>query len=254
METIRYQKKNYGGVLKIARPQALNALNLQVLEELEEELEHLSEMDIGCLIVTGEGEKAFAAGADIGQMKNFTKEEAYRFGKKGKKVFGLLENFPAPVIAAVNGYALGGGCELALSCDIRICSENAVFGLPETGLGILPGFGGTQRLARLIGPGMAKEMIYTGRKLRAQDAWRIGLVNGVYPSEKLEEQADVLGAEIARRSFGAVRAAKKAVNGGMDTKLAEGLEQENRLFASCFEQEDQRKRMGAFVDKRGGKR
>ena len=181
MEFINYEVEGMVGIITINRPKALNALNSQVLTELDETLDNVDINAIRALILTGAGEKSFVAGADIGEMSTLTKAEGEAFGKKGNDVFRKLETFSIPVIAAVNGFALGGGCEISMSCDIRICSENAVFGQPEVGLGITPGFGGTQRLARIVGVGMAKQMIYTARNIKADDALRIGLVNAVYP-------------------------------------------------------------------------
>ena len=176
MEFVTYEAEGQIGLITISRPKALNALNSAVLGELDEVLDAVDLEEIRALILTGAGEKSFVAGADIAEMSSLTKAEGEAFGKKGNDVFRKLEKFPIPVIAAVNGFALGGGCEIAMSCDIRICSENAMFGQPEVGLGITPGFGGTQRLARLIGAGMAKEMIYAARNISAEEAYRIGLV------------------------------------------------------------------------------
>ncbi|MDE5716578.1 MAG: enoyl-CoA hydratase/isomerase family protein, partial [Lachnospiraceae bacterium] len=160
MEFVLYEVKGQVGTITINREKALNALNSTVLDELNAVLDGVDLNEVRCLILTGAGEKSFVAGADIGEMSTLTKAEGEAFGKKGNDVFRKLETFPIPVIAAVNGFALGGGCEISMSCDIRICSDNAVFGQPEVGLGITPGFGGTQRLARIVGPGMAKQMIY----------------------------------------------------------------------------------------------
>ena len=184
MEFITYEVEAQIGIITINRPKALNALNSAVLDELDKTLDAVDQEAIRCLILTGAGEKSFVAGADIGEMSTLTKAEGEAFGKKGNDVFRKLETFPIPVIAAVNGFALGGGCEISMSCDIRICSENAVFGQPEVGLGITPGFGGTQRLARIVGTGKAKEMIYGARNIKAEEAYRIGLVNNVYPAEE----------------------------------------------------------------------
>ena len=185
MEFITYEVENQVGVITINRPKALNALNSTVLDELDATLDQVDLEDVRVLILTGAGEKSFVAGADIGEMSSLTKAEGEAFGKKGNDVFRKLETFPIPVIAAINGFALGGGCEISMSCDIRICSDNAVFGQPEVGLGITPGFGGTQRLARIVGVGKAKEMIYGARNIKADEAYRIGLVNNVYPQEEL---------------------------------------------------------------------
>ena len=182
-------------------------------------------------------------------MSTLTKEEGEAFGKKGNDVFRKIETLPIPVIAAVNGFALGGGCELSMSCDIRLASENAVFGQPETGLGITPGFGGTQRLARIIPVGKAKEMLYAGTKVKAAEALSLGLVNAVYPSEELLPAAEKLAGKIARNAPIAVRASKKAVNEGLQVSIDEGVAIEEKLFGSCFESEDQRNGMAAFLNK-----
>ena len=183
MDYILYEQNGNVATITINREKALNALNSQVLDELNATLDAVDLATVRCLVITGAGSKSFVAGADIGEMSNLTKAEGEAFGKKGNDVFRKIETFPIPVIAAVNGFALGGGCEISMSCDIRICSDNAVFGQPEVGLGITPGFGGTQRLARLVGAGMAKQMIYTARNIKAADAYRIGLVNEVYSAE-----------------------------------------------------------------------
>ena len=201
MDFILYEVNGAVGKITINREKALNALNSQVLDELNATLDAVDLDAVRCLILTGAGAKSFVAGADIGEMSTLTKAEGEAFGKKGNDVFRKLETFPIPVIAAVNGFALGGGCELAMSCDIRICAENAVFGQPEVGLGITPGFGGTQRLARLVGAGMAKQMIYTARNIKADEAFRIGLVNAVYPAEELMAQAE----KMARLPFATAR-------------------------------------------------
>lgn len=190
MDYILYEQKGQTGIITINREKALNALNSQVLDELNTTLDAVNLDEVRCLILTGAGTKSFVAGADIGEMSTLTKAEGEAFGKKGNDVFRKIETFPIPVIAAVNGFALGGGCEISMSCDIRICSDNAVFGQPEAGLGITPGFGGTQRLARLVGAGMAKQMIYTARNIKADEAYRIGLVNAVYTQEELLPAAE----------------------------------------------------------------
>lgn len=189
MDFILYEVDGAVATITINRPKALNALNSQVLDELDQTLDAIDLDTVRCVILTGAGDKSFVAGADIGEMSTLTKAEGEAFGKKGNDVFRKLETLPIPVIAAVNGFALGGGCEISMSCDIRICSENAMFGQPEAGLGITPGFGGTQRLARTVGVGMAKQLIYTARNIKADEAYRIGLVNAVYPQEELMEQA-----------------------------------------------------------------
>ena len=246
---IKYEEEGMVGLLTINRPKALNALNSQVLEELDKTLESIDKNKIRALIITGAGEKSFVAGADIGEMSSLSKKEGEAFGKKGNDVFRKLETFPIPVIAAVNGFALGGGCEISMSCDIRICSDNAIFGQPEVGLGITPGFGGTQRLARLVGPGMAKQMIYTARNIKADEALRIGLVNAVYPQNELLNEAKKLAETIARQAPIAVRNAKKAINDGLQVDMDKAIEIEEKLFGDCFETEDQRAGMGNFLEK-----
>ena len=232
MEFITYEQEGQVGIVTINRPKALNALNSQVLEEIEATFKAIDLDAVRAVILTGAGEKSFVAGADIGEMSTLTKAEGEAFGKKGNDVFRMIETFPIPVIAAVNGFALGGGCEISMSCDIRICSENAVFGQPEVGLGITPGFGGTQRLARLVGPGMAKQMIYTARNIKADEAFRIGLVNAVYPQEELMAAAK-----------------KKAINDGLEADMDDAIVIEEKLFGSCFETEDQKYGMAFFLDK-----
>ena len=246
---IKYEEEGMIAILTINRPKALNALNSQVLDELDKTLDSIDTNKIRALIVTGAGEKSFVAGADIGEMSSLSKKEGEAFGKKGNDVFRKLETFPIPVIAAVNGFALGGGCEISMSCDIRICSDNAVFGQPEVGLGITPGFGGTQRLARLVGPGMAKQMIYTARNIKADEAFRIGLVNAVYPQSELLSEAKKLAETIARQAPIAVRNCKKAINDGLQVDMDKAIEIEERLFGDCFETEDQRAGMGNFLEK-----
>ena len=250
MEYIVYEQKGQYAVITISREKALNALNSQVLEELDQTLDAVNLDEVRCLILTGTGPKSFVAGADIGEMSTLTKAQGEAFGKKGNDVFRKLETFPIPVIAAVNGFALGGGCEISMSCDIRICSDNAVFGQPEVGLGITPGFGGTQRLARLVGPGMAKQMIYTARNIKADEAFRIGLVNAVYPQEELLPAAEKMAAGIAKNAPIAVRNCKKAINDGLDLDMDKAVELEEKLFGDCFESYDQKEGMTAFLEKR----
>ena len=262
MDYIVYEQKGAYAVITINREKALNALNSQVLEELDATLDQVDLGQVRCLILTGAGQKSFVAGADIGEMSTLTKAEGEAFGKKGNDVFRRLETFPVPVIAAINGFALGGGCEISMSCDIRICSDNAVFGQPEVGLGITRGFGGTQRLARLVGAGMAKQMIYTARNIKADEAYRIGLVNAVYSAqtdaegnvvktarEVLLEAAEKMAAGIAKNAPIAVRNCKKAINEGLDVEMDEALVIEEKLFGACFETEDQKYGMAFFLDK-----
>ncbi|MCM1101366.1 MAG: enoyl-CoA hydratase-related protein [Clostridium sp.] len=249
MDYILYEPKGAYAIITVNREKALNALNSQVLDELDATLDGVNLDEVRCLILTGAGEKSFVAGADIGEMSTLTKAEGEAFGKKGNDVFRKLETFPIPVIAAVNGFALGGGCELAMSCDIRICSDNAVFGQPEVGLGITPGFGGTQRLARIVGVGMAKQMIYTARNIKADEAYRIGLVNAVHAKEELLPAAEKMAAGIAGNAPIAVRNCKKAINEGLDADMDAAIVIEEKLFGDCFETEDQKYGMAFFLDK-----
>lgn len=237
-------------IITIDRPKALNALNPEVLADLKAAFEAVDQETVRCIVLTGEGDKSFVAGADIGSMSTMTKAEGEAFGKLGNDVFLMIEHFPIPVIAAVNGFALGGGNELAMSCDFRICSDNAVFGQPEVGLGITPGFGGTQRLARLVGMGMAKQLIYTAKNIKADEALRIGLVNAVYPLEELMPAAEKMAETIAKNAPIAVRACKKAINDGMQVDIDRAVAIEEGLFGSCFETADQKEGMGAFLEKR----
>lgn len=250
MEFVTYEAEGQVGIVTINRPKALNALNSTVLEELDKTFDAVDLNEIRVIILTGAGEKSFVAGADIGEMSTLTKAEGEAFGKKGNDVFRKIETFPIPVIAAVNGFALGGGCEISMSCDIRICSDNAVFGQPEAGLGITPGFGGTQRLARIVGVGMAKQMIYSARNIKADEAYRIGLVNAVYPLEELMPAAKKLAATIAKNAPIAVRNCKKAINDGLQVDMDKAVEIEEKLFGDCFESYDQKEGMAAFLEKR----
>lgn len=262
MDYILYEQNGNVATITINREKALNALNSQVLDELNATLDAVDLATVRCLVITGAGAKSFVAGADIGEMSSLTKAEGEAFGKKGNDVFRKIETFPIPVIAAVNGFALGGGCEISMSCDIRICSDNAVFGQPEVGLGITPGFGGTQRLARLVGAGMAKQMIYTARNIKAADAYRIGLVNEVYSAEvdaygnvvKSAQEvmlaaAQKMAATIAKNAPIAVRNCKKAINDGLDADMDQAVVIEEKLFGDCFETEDQKYGMAFFLDK-----
>ena len=249
MEFVTYEQDGFVGIVTINRPKALNALNSEVLKEIEAAFDAIDLDATRAVILTGAGEKSFVAGADIGEMSTLTKEEGEAFGKTGNDVFRKIETFPIPVIAAVNGFALGGGCEISMSCDIRLCSANAVFGQPEVGLGITPGFGGTQRLARLVGAGKAKEMIYTAFNIKADEAYRIGLVNAVYPQAELMDAAKKMAAKIAKNAPIAVRACKKAINEGLDADMDQAIVIEEKAFGSCFETEDQKAGMEAFLNK-----
>ena len=256
MEYILYEAEDAVGCITINREKALNALNSQVLDELSAQLDAVDLESVRCLVLTGAGEKAFVAGADIAEMCSLSKAEATAFGKKGNDVFRKLETLPIPVIAAVNGFALGGGCEIAMSCDIRLASDTAVFGQPETGLGITPGFGGTQRLARLVSPGMAKQLIYTARNIKADEAKRIGLVNDVIAPQEGESSKDAvlkaalkMAQTIAKQAPIAVRASKKAINEGLQTDIDSAIVIEEELFGSCFETKDQGAAMANFLEK-----
>lgn len=250
MSFVKYEQKEQYAIITIDREKALNALNSQVLTDLDAALDSVDLDTVRALIITGAGAKSFVAGADIGEMSALTKEQGEAFGKKGNAVFRRIETFPIPVIAAVNGFALGGGCELSMCCDIRLASDNAKFAQPETGLGITPGFGGTQRLARIIGVGKAKEMLYTCAQIDAQEALRVGLVNAVYTAEELMPAAEKMAQKIARNAPIAVRATKKAVNDGLQTDMDEAIAIEAKLFGSCFETADQKNGMTAFLEKR----
>ncbi|MBD9225118.1 MAG: enoyl-CoA hydratase [Clostridiales bacterium] len=251
MTNILLEKKGLYAVATINRPKALNALNSEVLSDLDELVRTVSaDADIRALVITGSGEKAFVAGADIGEMSTLTPAEGEAFGKHGNDVFRKLETLPIPTIAAVNGFALGGGCELSMSCDIRLCADTAVFGQPEAGLGITPGFGGTQRLARLVSPGMAKQLIYTAKNIKADEAYRIGLVNAVYPLDELLPAAEKMAETIAKNAPIAVRACKKAINEGLEAKMDDAVVIEEKLFGSCFQTADQIEGMSAFLEKR----
>ena len=246
-EFVTYEQDGFVGVITINRPQALNALNSQVLNDLEEVFNSVDLDTTRALVLTGAGEKSFVA--DIGEMSTLTKAEGEAFGKKGNDIFRMIETFPIPVIAAVNGFALGGGCEIAMSCDFRFCSDNAIFGQPEVGLGITPGFGGTQRLARIVGVGIAKQLIYTARNIKAEQAKAIGLVNDVFPQEELLEQAKKVAGIIAANAPIAVRNCKKAINDGLDATMDDAIVIEEKLFGDCFETEDQKAAMANFLEK-----
>ena len=250
MDFILYEVKDAVATITINRPKALNALNSQVLDELDATLDAIDLNTVRAVILTGAGDKSFVAGADIGEMSTLTKAEGEAFGKKGNDVFRKLETLPIPVIAAVNGFALGGGCEISMSCDIRICSENAMFGQPEAGLGITPGFGGTQRLARTVGVGMAKQLIYTARNIKADEAYRIGLVNKVVPQEELMATAKKLAGKIARNASYAVAIAKAAINNGYDMDIKNAVEYEANLFGMTCSTHDKTEGMTAFLEKR----
>jgi enoyl-CoA hydratase len=251
MDFIKVERGDDGVVvLTVDRQDKLNSLNPQVVEEIGQALLELQEDPPRVVIVTGAGERAFIAGADIAVMNDMSPIEAKRFAELGHAATALLDRSPVPTIAAINGFALGGGCEIALACDIRIAAENALLGFPEVTLGILPGLGGTQRLPRLVGPGIAKEMIFSGRRLKAEEARMINLVNRVVPEGEALNAARELAGEIASNGPVAVRHAKAAANKSQDVDLVSGLEYEADQFALLFATEDAREGMGAFVEKR----
>jgi len=250
LDNLLFKKEGNIGILSINRPDALNALNSAVLDDLNNAIDMInSDEEVYVLILTGEG-RAFVAGADIGEMKGMNTTEARVFAEKGLSVFRKLELMEKPVIAAVNGFALGGGCELSMACDIRIASEKAKFGQPEVGLGITPGFAGTQRLSRLVGIGRAKELIFTCDIINAEEAYRIGLVNKVVSGEELMGVAIEMANKIISKAQLAVRYAKTAINRGMETDLDTGMAIEKDLFGLCFATKDQKEGMGAFLEKR----
>jgi enoyl-CoA hydratase len=236
--------------LTVHRPDSLNALNRATLEAMRAGIESVAARKPRALIVTGAGDKAFVAGADIAAMAPMQPTEALAFARLGQAVFAALEALPCPVIAAVNGFALGGGCELALACDFIYASDKAKFGQPEVKLGILPGFGGTQRLARRVGLGMARELIYTGRMVGPEEAQRIGLVNAVFPRRELMDKVLETARAIAAVGPGAVAGAKHVINAGAGIPLAEAIDREAVAFGHCFELADQKEGMAAFLEKR----
>ena len=248
-EHLKIEERGTVAILTISAPKTLNALNTKILNEIDQFLSSFDCQKYRCLIVTGDGEKAFVAGADISEMAGLDAAEGEAFGKRGARVFRMLETLPVPVIAAVNGFALGGGCELAMACDIRICSDNAKFGQPEVGLGIIPGFSGTVRMARLVGMGMAKQLIYTGKAIKADEALRIGLVNAVVPQAELMDKAMELANQIAANAPLAVSAAKLCINTEWDMEAEDAIAFENRAFGLCFNTEDQKNGMKAFLEK-----
>ncbi|AAO36893.1 short-chain-enoyl-CoA hydratase [Clostridium tetani] len=240
-------------VLTINRPDALNALNSELLKELDYAIDCLAEDDeVLAVVLTGAG-KAFVAGADIGEMKDLTVSEGRKFGVLGNRVFRKLETLEKPVIAAVNGFALGGGCEISMACDIRIASEKAKFGQPEVGLGITPGFGGTQRLPRLVGPAVAKELIYTADIIGAEEALRIGLINKIVEKDELLDKAKEMANKIANNAPIAIKLCKSAINRGVQCDIDTGIAFEAEVFGECFSTEDQKEGMTAFLEKRKDK-
>ncbi len=251
MNNLLLEVENGIALLTINRPKALNALNSETLSELNACLAELENNEaVKVVILTGSGAKSFVAGADISEMVNATPAEGRKMGLLAREAFGRLENMPQVTIAAVNGFALGGGCEISMACDIRVASENAKFGQPECGLGILPGFGGTQRLARLVGKGRAKELIFTCDMISAEEAYRIGLANHVVPQEELIGYCKSMAGRIMKNGPFAVTLAKQAINTGMDTDLDSGLKLEANLFGLSFSTADKKEGMTAFLEKR----
>ena len=250
MAFVEVSKQGHVGIVTMNRPETLNALSSAVFADLLKAFDVVeNDEEIYVVVVTGAG-RSFVAGADISEMATMNVVEGKNFGDLGNQAMLRLERMEKPTIAAINGFALGGGCELSMACDIRIASEKAKFGQPEVGLGITPGFGGTQRLARLVGPGMAKQLIYTAKNIKADEALRIGLVNAVYPAQELLPAAEKLAGTIAKNAPIAVRACKKAINDGLQVDMDRAVIIEEKLFGSCFETADQKEGMGAFLEKR----
>jgi len=249
MNYIEFKKEGYLGELTINRPKALNALNSEVLAELSMTLDEIKKEDIRVLMITGGGEKSFVAGADIMEMWELTPRQARDFCIDGNAVMQKIEALPMPVIAVINGYALGGGCELALSCDIRLAAANAVFGFPEVSLGIIPGYGGMQRLSRLIGTSKAKKMVFSAMRIRAEEALALGLVDQVCEKEQLLAEAKALAMQIINNAPIAVQEAKKVINASVGMTLKESQCLEAERFADCFKTEDQHHAMGVFLKK-----
>lgn len=250
-QTIRYEKNENIGIITINRPKALNALNGEVVADLEQVMTEIeNDAELGALIITGDG-KAFVAGADIGEMQPMDVTAGRKWGQRGSGLFRRIEKLEIPTIAAVNGFALGGGCELAMSCDIILASEKAQFGQPEVGLGIIPGFSGTQRLPRRVGLGKAKELIFSGKKIKAPVAKEIGLVNDVYAPEELMNAAIEMAKSFTANAPIAVKYAKACINRGMQMDIDDGIALENEMFGMCFATADQTEGMTAFLEKRG---
>ncbi len=250
LQNVRLEVEGAIAIVTMARPKAMNALNNQTLGELETLFDYFKkDKDILGVIITGEG-KAFVAGADISQMNGYNAEQGREYAGYAQSIFNKIEALEKPVIAAVNGYALGGGCELSMSCDIRIAADKAVFGQPEVNLGVIPCFGGTQRLSRLVGTGIAKELIYTARNVNAEEAKAIGLVNKVVPADALLDEAKAMMQTILSKAPLAVRYAKIAINEGIQMDLYRGLEFEKDVCALTFGSEDSKEGMAAFLEKR----
>jgi len=251
MDTLHIQKENSIVVITIDRPDVLNAVNAAVVAELDQAVKDaVSDNTVGVIIITGSGEKAFVAGADIKAMSEMNSADALEFGKAGQAMTLTIENSPKPVIAAVNGFALGGGCEIALACHIRIAAENAVFSQPEVKIGLIPGWGGTQRLPRIVGKGKANEMILTGEMVSAEEACRIGLANAVVPPAELMETCKIMAETILKNGPNAIAQSLASINAGSGMPIKEGLDMEVKNFSGLFETEETKEGLSAFVEKR----
>lgn len=251
MENLKLEKKNKIAYVTIDRPRVLNALNMATMQELQEVFSGLKDdKEIRVVILTGAGEKAFVAGADINELAKNDPVEAKAYTHRGQAVLDLIENLGKPVIACINGFALGGGCEIAMACTMRLASENAKLGQPEVKLGLIPGYGGTQRLPRLVGTGLAQQILLTGEMISAQEAYRIGLVNEIVPADRLIARAEEIAAKIITNAPLAIQYCMEAVNRGMNMTLEEGLFLEATLFGMCCATEDKKEGTRAFLEKR----
>lgn len=251
LKNLLVEVDNHLAIIKLNRPKALNALNKAIFYELDAVINELNDdSNVRVVIITGAGDRAFGAGADVGEMAHYTSEEGKAWGLMGSKVFRKIEISKKIYIAAINGFALGGGCELAMACDIRIAAKNAILGQPEVALGIIPGFSGTQRMQRLVGSGKAKELIITCDKISADEALAIGLVNHVVENEELMTKATEMANKIFKNSFHAARLAKEAINLGAQMDIDSAIEMEANLFGLCFAHNDQKEGMNSFLEKR----
>jgi len=250
LQYLRVEKDDQIVLITINRPEKLNSMNIQVMDEFISILDDLEKDQSKVIIITGSGHKAFCAGADIEYMSKIGPAEAEKYALRGHEVLNKIESIEKPVIAAINGYALGGGCELALACDLRFASSNAQLGQPEVAIGICPGWGGTQRLLRIIGPARAKDLIFTGRKISAEEALSMGLINKIVPAEKLLAEAEVYAKNISKNSSFAIGKAKMLVNRGNDTNLDTGLKLEIYSWSLCFSTKDREERMKAFLERK----
>ena len=250
-ETIRYEKKEKLAIITLNRPTALNAINKHMLDELNSVLQEIeNNNEISVVIITGAGDRAFCAGADVKEFKLMSTVDALKFSRYGQKIFNNIEKSNKVYIAAVNGFALGGGCELAMTCDIRIASKKAIFGQPEVTLGIIPGFGGTQRLTRIIGPSKAKFFIMTGQKIDAENAYKLGLVDKLINDENFLSEVFKIANTIVEMPKFAIKYTKRVINKGLYDSFDEGLEEEAKLFSKLFTTDEFRKRLDAFLTKK----